>query len=352
MHTEPPPRTQRDSESGAQAPVLFDVADLFVRKRDGAALISGVSFQIRRQEVFGLVGESGSGKTLTALASLGLLPDGLTASGAVRLNGMHLLGKPERHMRSIRGSQIGMIFQEPVAALNPVFTVGAQIEAALRAHRRMGRHEAHEAAIHALARVRIPNPAERVNDYPHQFSGGMCQRIMIAMAISGGAKLLIADEPTTALDVTIQHEIIQLLRELVSQDGLSVLFISHDLGLVAQFCDRLAVAYAGEIVETGPARAILTDPRHPYTRGLVRCVVDMDEIGILRRGIPGSPPLAGTWPDGCRFRARCEMAQSGCESAQQLKFSTALREVRCWRSEPDPRGAATAPPHLPGGVPP
>ena len=327
-----PGHAEQAAAGTEDGPTLLEVSDLVVTTRERRTLISGISFEIGPGEIFGLVGESGSGKTLTALAAMGLLPEGLSATGRVSFEGINLLGLSESQMRNVRGRRVGMIFQEPVAALNPVFTVGSQIETALRAHRSMGRRQARDETLALLERVRIPNAAQRIGDYPHQFSGGMCQRIMIAMAIAGGARLLIADEPTTALDVTIQHEIVRLLNQLVRDDGLSVLFISHDLGLVAQFCDRVAVAYAGELVETGPARTLLADPRHPYTQGLVRCVADMDEIGLLRRGIPGSPPLAGTWPTGCRFRSRCSGVSVGCERTQDLVRPVPKRQVRCWVS--------------------
>ena len=235
-------------------------------------------------------------------------------------------------MRRVRGGQISMIFQEPTAALNPVFTIGSQIIAAIRAHLRLGRDAARTRAIDLLREVGIPDPANRLGFYPHQLSGGMCQRVMIAMALAGGARLVIADEPTTALDVTIQAEIVKLLERLVRQTGIGLLFISHDLGLVARLCDRLAVAYAGEIVETGQTSILVQAPMHPYMQGLVKCVADFEDIGQLRGGIPGTPPMPGDWPTGCRFQARCDFATAGCEQRQELRDIAPGHQVRCWRA--------------------
>ena len=299
--------------------------------RGGAPLLSGVSFEIQSGEIFGLVGESGSGKTLTALAVMRLLPPTIKATGRVMFDGVDLLSLPERDMRRLRGSRIGMVFQEPVAALNPTFTIGAQLLAAIRAHNRLSRSKSRDRAVELLDMVGIPEPRARLGFYPHQFSGGMCQRVMIAMALAGGARLLLADEPTTSLDVTTQDEIVRLLEKLSRDHGIAVLFISHDLGLVARLCSRIAVAYAGELVEVGTADALLQSPLHPYTRGLVRCVPDLTQIGVLRGGIPGTPPMPGNWPAGCRFQPRCSLAADGCERAQVTQTASD-RAVRCWRA--------------------
>ena len=318
-------------------PVL-DVSDLTVRA-NGTVLVDRVSFRIAAGEVFGLVGESGSGKTLTALAVTQLLPPGLRPEGSVRLHGRELLGLSERAMSGVRGREVSMIFQEPVTALNPTFTIGSQLVAAVRAHGTLSRRAARDRAVELLDQVGIPNPARRLGFFPHQLSGGMCQRVMIAAALAGNPLLLIADEPTTSLDVTIQEEIVRLLERLARDTGIAVLFISHDLGLVGRLCHRVAVAYAGQLVEVDNARDILSAPRHPYTRGLVRCVPDLAHIGVLRRGIPGGPPLAGTWPDGCRFRPRCTAAIPGCEHPQHLTATG--HAVRCWRAgEPAMAGEA------------
>ena len=309
--------------------------------RGGAPLLSGVSFEIRSGEIFGLVGESGSGKTLTALAAMRLLPPAIEATGRVMFDGADLLSLPERDMRKLRGSRIGMVFQEPVAALNPTFTIGAQLVSAIRAHHQFSRGRARDRAVELLDMVGIPEPRARLGFYPHQFSGGMCQRVMIAMALAGGARLLLADEPTTSLDVTTQDEIVRLLEKLSREHGIAVLFISHDLGLVARLCHRIAVAYAGELVEVGTADALLQAPLHPYTQGLVRCVPDLTQIGVLRGGIPGTPPMPGNWPAGCRFQPRCTIAADGCERLQSIA-STTDRAVRCWRAGSDAGSEAAA----------
>ena len=300
--------------------------------RGGASLLSGVSFEIQRGEIFGLVGESGSGKTLTALAMMRLLPPTIKASGKILFDGVDLLALPERQMRMLRGASISMVFQEPVAALNPTFTIGAQMLAAIRAHHGMAISKARDQAVELLDMVGIPEPRSRLGYYPHQFSGGMCQRVMIAMALAGGARLLLADEPTTSLDVTTQDEIVRLLEKLSCDSNISVLFISHDLGLVARLCHRIAVAYAGELVEIGEARALMQKPLHPYTRGLVRCVPDLTQIGVVRGGIPGTPPMPGNWPVGCRFQPRCTAAANGCEMAQAVALTPEQHAIRCWRA--------------------
>ena len=310
---------------------LLAVRDLSVTFR-AIRLVDSVSFDIGRGEVFGLVGESGSGKTLTALALMRLLLPALHATGSVELDGRNLLAMSERELRTVRGGQIGMIFQEPTAALNPVFTIDAQIRAAIRAHTAMTDRQAGERVIELLGKVGIPDPASRRKFYPHQLSGGLCQRVMIAMALAGGARLLVADEPTTALDVTIQEEIVGLIEHLARDTGISVLFISHDLGLVARLCHRIAVAYAGQIVEIGATQTLLRAPRHPYTQGLVRCVPKLHEVGVLQRGIPGNPPAAGRWPTGCRFAPRCPQAGDGCDEAQVLRDEPPDGAVRCWRA--------------------
>jgi peptide/nickel transport system ATP-binding protein len=329
----------RSAPSGVQGMAstgtLLEVVDLNVIHRRGSvdvSLVDGVSFSIARGEIFGLVGESGSGKSITALATIRLLDDGITASGRVMFEGHDLAALPEAGMQGVRGGLISMVFQEPIAALNPVFTIGSQIVAAIRAHTALSKSDAHGRAVDLLRKVGIPDPEGRMEFYPHQLSGGMCQRVMIAMALAAGARLVIADEPTTALDVTIQAEIVKLLRQLVSETGVGLLFISHDLGLVAELCDRVAVIYAGEIVETGASSALLRNPQHPYMQGLLRCAADLDDIGKVRGGIPGVPPSPGTRPQGCRFQPRCAFATAGCEQRQELREVEAGHLVRCWRA--------------------
>ena len=262
----------------------------------------------------------------------------------MRFDGRELLELPEAEMRRLRGVQIGMIFQEPTTALNPVFSLQSQMVAAIRAHAAMTRRQARDRAVELLTMVGIPDAATRLRFYPHQLSGGLCQRVMIAMALAGGARLLIADEPTTSLDVTIQEEILSLIEQLARDSGIAVLFISHDLGVVSRLCDRIAVAYAGQILELGAAAALLRTPAHPYSQGLVRCVPNLQEIGVAHRGIAGSPPLPKAWPAGCRFRPRCGWAEAACGSPQDFFQLAPDRLVRCWKAteagRSEPRRAA------------
>jgi oligopeptide/dipeptide ABC transporter ATP-binding protein len=295
-------------------------------------VVEDLSLDIQEGEIVGMVGESGSGKTMTALAVMRLLPRGARLTGSIRLEGQELVDLRESEMREVRGARVGMVFQEPAAALNPVFTVGAQLMAATRAHRDLSRSESRARAIELLGNVGLPEPELRLRQYPHQLSGGMCQRVMIAMALASGARLLIADEPTTSLDVTIQDEIVRLIRRLAVESGIAVLFISHDLGLVSRLCHRVAVVYAGQVVETGPTRALLESPLHPYTKALLRCVPNLHEVGVVRRGIPGTPPLPGSTPTGCRFRPRCEFAIEACEAPQHLEPMADDHLARCARA--------------------
>ena len=299
---------------------------------DQVTVVDDVSLEINEGEIVGMVGESGSGKTMTALSVLRLLPKRARLHGSIRLAGQELTDMNESDLQQVRGAQVGMIFQEATAALNPVFTVGAQLRAAIRAHGGVSRRAAKERSVELLRMVGLPEPEMRVKQHPHQLSGGMNQRVMIAMALASGARLLIADEPTTSLDVTIQDEIIRLIERLVEETRIAVLFISHDLGLVSRLCHRVAVMYAGQIVETGPTRQIMSAPMHPYTRGLLRCVPDLHEVGAVRRGIPGNPPLPGTLGAGCRFRDRCEFAMAACHEAQVLEPIEPEHLVRCGRA--------------------
>jgi oligopeptide/dipeptide ABC transporter ATP-binding protein len=278
--------------AGARAPVAVPAVD-------------DVSFDIRAGETLGLVGESGSGKSVTALSIMRLVqPPGRIAGGRVIFKGRDLLSIAEGEMRRVRGAEIALIFQEPTTALNPVFTVGDQIAEALFVHGRGTRREARAMAVDLLAAVRIHDPHLRARDYPHQLSGGMRQRVMIAIALACRPSLVIADEPTTALDVTIQAQILDLLREMKSAFNLSLLLVTHDLGIVAETADRVAVMYAGRIVETGPVRAIFRAPGHPYTRGLLESIPG-GAPGQRLRAIEGSVPLIGRLPPGCAFNPRC-----------------------------------------------
>ena len=270
-----------------------------------ALAVDDVSFEVRAGETLGLVGESGSGKSVTALSIMGLVqPPGRIAGGRILFRGRDLLTLPESEMRAIRGAEISLIFQEPMTALNPVFTIGDQIAEALLVHGRATRRDARSTVVELLEKVRIPDARARVDDYPHQLSGGMRQRVLIAMAIACKPALVIADEPTTALDVTIQAQILDLLREMKSAFNLSLLLITHDLGVVAETADRVAVMYGGRIVEEGPVRAIFREPQHPYTRGLLASMPGKTE-GRRLRTIDGSVPVLGAFPSGCAFHPRC-----------------------------------------------
>jgi peptide/nickel transport system ATP-binding protein len=302
------------------------------RRGEAVPVIDDLSLDIQEGEIVGMVGESGSGKTMTALAVLQLLPRGARVSGSIRLDGQELLDLPESELQQVRGARVGMVFQEPVAALNPVFTIGTQLLAAIRAHRDLPKQEARTRAIELLRSVGLPEPELRLRQYPHQLSGGMCQRAMLAMALASGARLLICDEPTTSLDVTIQDEIVRLIRRLAVESGIAVLFISHDLGLVSRLCHRVAVVYAGQVVEAGPTRVLLEAPRHPYTQALLRCVPNLQEVGVVHRGIPGTPPLPGASPPGCRFQPRCEFAVAACAAPQVLEPMAEDHQVRCGRA--------------------
>jgi oligopeptide/dipeptide ABC transporter ATP-binding protein len=267
--------------------------------------VDEVSFEIRAGETLGLVGESGSGKSVTALSIMRLVqPPGRIAGGTIRFKGRDLLSLSESDMRHVRGAEIALIFQEPMTALNPVFTIGDQIAETLLVHRRATRRDARAKAIDLLAAVRIPDAAARIDDYPHQLSGGMRQRVLIAIAIACRPSLVIADEPTTALDVTIQAEILDLLRDMKAAFHLSLLLITHDLGVIAETADRVAVMYAGRIVEEGPVRAIFRQPEHPYTRGLLASIPG-GAPGQRLRTIEGSVPMLGALPVGCAFNPRC-----------------------------------------------
>jgi len=276
--------------------------------------VRGVDLEIGRGEILGLVGESGSGKSVTFLAALGLLPRA-KRSGAVTFDGLNLLELGEAQLTVLRGRRIAMIFQDPMSSLNPVHTVGKQLREAIELHRGMHSYAAEREALRLLTRVGLSDAATRMRSYPHQLSGGMNQRVMIAMAIAGKPELIIADEPTTALDVTIQAQILDLLVEIVREEGASMVLITHDLGVVAETCDRVSVMYAGRVVETGPVSRIFAQPEHPYTRGLLNCIPTLDGDQPLRP-IEGSVPDAAEIGDGCAFATRCDMAREHCRQAR------------------------------------
>ncbi len=306
--------------------------DAFAGPAGETAITRDVSFTVGHGERVGVVGESGCGKTVTGLALLGLLPERTArVRGEILFQGRDLLKMPARELRRRRGRDISMIFQEPMSALDPVFTVGEQLIETLRAHERVSRKEARERAIAALEDVGIPSPRQRLDDYPYQFSGGMRQRVMIAMALICRPKLVIADEPTTALDVTVQAQIIDLLRELSDTTGTALLFITHDLGVVAETCSRLLTMYAGEVVESAPVDSVLRRPGHPYSSGLLRSLPGLSERGGRLPSIPGRVPAPSEMPAGCRFQARCPHAADGCEQSQPLRELDADRLARCWR---------------------
>ncbi|MGK7313145.1 MAG: ABC transporter ATP-binding protein [Candidatus Longimicrobiales bacterium M2_2A_002] len=321
---------------------LLEVRDLrtwFDTDEGVARAVDGVSFRVDRGEVVGVVGESGSGKSVTALSIMGLVPDpGRIENGSVTLADRELTGLSAEAMRGVRGAEIAMIFQEPTTSLNPVFPVGEQIAEALRAHGRAGKAAARERAVSLLRRVGIPDPAQRADEYPHQLSGGQRQRVMIAMALANEPSLLIADEPTTALDVTIQAQILELLLELRRELGMAVLLITHDLGVVAETCDRVVVMYGGQVVEEGPVADLFAKPAHPYTRGLLAAVPRPEARDRDLAVIPGTVPSATAWPDGCRFRPRCPYAWSPCADDPGLLRTGDGAAARCWLVEhPDRR---------------
>ncbi len=288
-----------------------------------------VSLEVGEGETVGLVGESGCGKSLTALAIAGLLPPGSRITGDIRLGGDSIARLPPKRRRRLGGREIGMVFQDPTASLNPVLSIGDQLSEAARYHLGLSRRNALLLAGEMMGKVGIPSSRDVLSEYPHQLSGGMCQRVSIASALICQPRLLIADEPTTALDVTIQAQILELLREAVSDSGASLILITHDLGVVARTCDRLVVMYAGQVVESGPTREVLSAPRHPYTAALLRSVPDPESDDELHT-IPGSVPELRDMPDGCRFASRCQFAQPACDEEPALQDLASGESVRCW----------------------
>ncbi len=321
---------------------LLEVADLrtyFTTDAGVARAVDGVTFHVEEGETLGIVGESGCGKTVTSLSIMGLIPrppGEILPGSSIKLDGEELVGAPERRLRKVRGNEISMIFQEPMTSLNPVFTVGNQVAEALRLHRGLSKRDARTVGVRLLGEVGISEPDHRFDEYPHQLSGGMRQRVMIAMALSCEPRLLIADEPTTALDVTIQAQILDLLDNLRRVRGMAVLLITHDLGVVAEVCERVVVMYAGPVVETGAVEEIFRDPRHPYTQGLQASLPDLENHGRRLNPIPGVVPSPVSWPDGCRFHERCSHAWERCEQAMPGLMSAgaaADRTARCWLME-------------------
>jgi oligopeptide/dipeptide ABC transporter ATP-binding protein len=322
--------------------VVLEVKDLHAHltTRWGVVrAVDGLSFAVRAGETLGIVGESGSGKTMTALAVLRLLPEpaGRIVSGQVLLLGEDLVPKSERQMRRVRGRQISMILQDPQTSLNPVFTVGSQLVEALRVHQGGDRQSLWQRAEEALRRVKVAAPEQRMRAYPHQMSGGMKQRVVGAIAVAGEPRLLIADEPTTALDVTIQLQYLTLLKETQVRTRLAMLFITHDFGIVARMCDRVAVMYAGRFVESGPVQAIFRAPRHPYTEALMASVPRMEGRVDRLPSIDGQPPALHHLPPGCRFAPRCRYVEERCRREYPPTFPVGpAHEAACWRVEPSP----------------
>ena len=322
--------------------VLLQVEGLvttFPNARGRIAVVDRVDLAVRRGEVLALVGESGCGKSMTALSILRLVPrPGRVEAGRVALAGRALDALAAAQWRSVRGAEIAMIFQEPMTSLNPVQTAGAQVVEAIRLHERVSRAEARRRAIGLFERVGIADPAARFGAYPHQLSGGMKQRAMIAMALAARPKLLIADEPTTALDVTIQAQILALLRELSRDLGMALLLITHDLGVVNELADRVAVMYAGRVVEEGPRAALLGAPRHPYPQGLLRSMPARARAGARLPEIPGAVPSAESWPPGCRFHPRCERVLAACRECEPARTVLAAEHwTRCHAVEAELR---------------
>ena len=326
----------------AGAPVVLEVRDLraYLYTRWGVVrAVDGVSFALREGETLGLVGESGCGKTMTGLSLVRLLPEpaGRIVDGQILLEGEDLVTKSEPEMRHVRGRRVSMILQDPQTSLNPVFTIGDQILEALRQRRADGERSLVAQAEDALRRVKVAAPEQRMRAYPHQMSGGMKQRVVGAIAVAGEPRVLIADEPTTALDVTIQLQYLALLKEIQARTRLAMLFITHDIGIVARMCDRVAVMYAGRIVETGPTRALFRAPRHPYTEALMASVPRMEGTVTRLPSIEGQPPPLHELPAGCRFADRCAYVDERCRREYPPTMTVGpAHEAACWRIERSP----------------
>jgi oligopeptide/dipeptide ABC transporter ATP-binding protein len=334
-------REQRPAPAAPDKPLL-DVRGLRTsfHTRDGVVrAVTGVHLHVNRGEILGLVGESGCGKSVTSLSLMRLIArPGRIEAGEVVFDGTDLLKLPEKRMREIRGNRVSMIFQQPTSSLNPVYSVGHQLGEVLELHRNMKKRAARDRSLELLRMVGIPDPKRRLQAYPHELSGGMAQRVMIAMALACEPELLIADEPTTALDVTIQAQILDLMRGLQADTGTAIILITHDLGVVAEMCDRVAVMYAGEIVEQASVRNLFADPQHPYTRGLIGSVPTLGDVRDELATIPGSVPNLIDLPDGCRFAPRCldRVEWNVVEALEQhpelLEISPG-HEARCWLAQ-------------------
>ncbi len=322
---------------------LKDVKTYFFTSEGLAKAVDGVSYDVHAGETLGVVGESGCGKSVTALSILRLVPDppGRIVGGEILFQGRDLLKLSKSEMRKIRGNEISMIFQEPMTSLNPVFTIGNQIAEAIILHQGLGKKAALDKAVEMLQLVGIPSPERRVHEYPHQLSGGMRQRAMIAMALSCNPKVLLADEPTTALDVTIQAQILDLMLRLKEEVGAAIVLITHNLGVIAETARRVVVMYCGKIVEEGPVEEIFHNPKHPYTQGLLRSIPRVDEKAraegkVRLQEIPGIVPSPYNFPTGCKFAPRCPLAESICEEQEpelEVKGGNPKHLARCWMTE-------------------
>jgi peptide/nickel transport system ATP-binding protein len=312
---------------------LLRVTDLrveFPLSRGVLRAVDGVSFEVEAGEALGIVGESGSGKTMALRALVGLLPRAARVTGgSIEIDGTEVVGAAPATLRALRGCTVAMVFQEPATALNPVMRVGDQIAETPLVRLRLTRRQAHERAIELMRLVGIPDPVRRTRAYPHELSGGMRQRVVVAIALSGNPKLLLCDEPTTALDVTIQDQILKLLASLQQDLGVSVVFVSHDLAVIAQTCKDVAVMYAGQVVEAGTVDAVFREPHHPYTLGLLRSVPDFDTVRGRLSSIPGSPPDLAAPPAGCRFHPRCGFAKADCVTEPIPLLDLGTRSARC-----------------------
>ena len=317
-----------------QSDALLDVDGLRTEFQVGRRVyraVGGVSFEVAAGECLGIIGESGSGKSVTALSLLGLVasPPGVITGGSVRVAGQDTLAMNAEQLRQVRGGRVAYIFQDPLATLHPLYRIGDQMVEAIRVHRQMPRQQAWEHAVSLLEQVRIPNSAARARSYPHELSGGMRQRVGIALALVNDPELIIADEPTTALDVTVQAQVLALLDDLRREKNLALIFITHDFGVVAQLCDRVAVMYAGRVVETGPTRNLLANPRHPYTKRLIACVPELGGGRRVLEAIPGLPPPVDDLPLGCAFASRCAKAQAACGEKEIALEASGPHTVRC-----------------------
>jgi peptide/nickel transport system ATP-binding protein len=320
---------------------LLSVRDLrveFPHRRGTLTALDGVSFDIAPGEVLGMVGESGAGKSLTGAALIGLLPTpGRMVGGEIRLRGERIDGLPPRQMRSIRGKRIGMVFQDPLTSLSPLYTVAQQLIETIRTHLPLSEAQARQRAVALLDRVGIPAAARRIDDYPHHFSGGMRQRVVIALALCAEPELVIADEPTTALDVSVQAQIIGLIKEICAERGAAVLLITHDMGVIAETADRVAVLYAGRLAEVGPVRDVILNAHHPYTRGLMGSIPSLTQDLPRLAQIPGAMPRLSAIPSGCAFNPRCAQATEHCRTQRpNLVATEAQRQVACWLTQEAP----------------